>query len=184
MKQGTPLNTWDDDEKEANDSIQSNEIQDVENNENTNSNTQKLSDIFWEFTKDFLTYASDNYQHNHGPCVSPNATYTNGPLIKSAEPKFTVHSSILPKNWDWRDIDGVNYLSWTTNQHIPKYCGSCWAQATTSALADRFIVANKDKFANLALSPQVIVNCRAGGSCEGGNPGDVYEFAHKTGVSF
>ena len=145
---------------------------------------QKLGNIFWKFTKDFLTYASINYQHVQHGCVVPNATYANGPLIKSDEPRIVVHSSNLPKTWDWRNIDGVNYLSWTVNQHIPKYCGSCWAQATTSALADRFIIADKDKFANLALSPQVIVNCRAGGSCEGGNPAGVYEFAHKTGVRF
>ena len=27
-----------------------------------------------------------------------------------------------------------------------------------------------------------MVNCRAGGSCEGGNPGGVYEFAYKHGI--
>jgi hypothetical protein len=29
------------------------------------------------------------------------------------------------------------------------------------------------------LSPQVIVNCQAGGSCNGGNPGEVYAYANK-----
>merc|ERR1712107_730091 len=33
-----------------------------------------------------------------------------------------------------------------------------------------------------ALSAQAIINCRAGGSCEGGNPAGVYEFAAKVGV--
>ena len=117
------------------------------------------------------------------PCLLPNATYRRGPLIKSPQPKLILSKNMLPKTWDWRDINGTNFLSWTVNQHIPKYCGSCWAQGTTSALADRFIIANKDKYANLALSPQVILNCRAGGSCEGGNPIAVYEFANEIGVS-
>jgi cathepsin X len=38
---------------------------------------------------------------------------------------------------------------------VPHYCGSCWAQGTASALADRFIVADRQRFANVALSPQV-----------------------------
>ena len=177
------MNTWNENEKQELNSVKSNEIQVGVNNKKANSNNLDIRNIFWEFNKDFLTYASIDYQHFHHDCLSPNATYTNGPIIKTPEPKLTVLSSVLPKTWDWRDIDGVNYLSWTVNQHIPKYCGSCWAQATTSALADRFIIADKDKYANLALSPQVIVNCRAGGSCEGGNPGGVYEFAYKVGVS-
>ena len=34
----------------------------------------------------------------------------------------------------------------------------------------------------VALDAQMVINCQAGGSCNGGNPGDVYEFAHTTGL--
>jgi cathepsin X len=32
------------------------------------------------------------------------------------------------------------------------------------------------------LSPQVIINCQAGGSCNGGNPGGVYSFGKSHGI--
>lgn len=32
------------------------------------------------------------------------------------------------------------------------------------------------------LSPQVIINCQAGGSCNGGNPGGVYAFGKSHGI--
>jgi len=34
----------------------------------------------------------------------------------------------------------------------------------------------------VSISAQVIVNAQAGGSCNGGNPGEVYQYAHDTGL--
>jgi cathepsin X len=114
-------------------------------------------------------------------CRVEKVTFENG------EKPLAVHAweenTVVPESVDWRDVDGVNYLSWNKNQHIPVYCGSCWAQGTTSALADRFNILLGDQNPTpVALDAQVIVNCKAGGSCQGGNPGGVYEFAAKEGI--
>lgn len=113
-------------------------------------------------------------------CRVPKATFTNGP--KTSSHQF-LPVDLLPKEVDWRDMDGKNYMSWNKNQHIPRYCGSCWAQGTTSALADRFNI--MDKLSNptpIGLNAQVIVNAYAGGSCDGGDPAKVYEYAYNNGI--
>ncbi len=74
-------------------------------------------------------------------------------------------------------------MSWTKNQHIPRYCGSCWAEATTSALADRFnIMTNLSYPFPIGLSAQAIINVEAGGNCNGGDPAKVYEYAYTHGI--
>lgn len=172
----TPVNTW------------STVILERENQDKKRPMTPKVfRNKLWSLILKFANKISDKKSSRMNPkskrpCSITNRGYTSGSLVLSPEPKNYVNTGELPKAWDWRNIDGINYLSWTVNQHIPQYCGSCWAQATLSALADRFIVADRHKFANLALSAQVILNCRAGGSCEGGAPEQVYEFLHKTGV--
>ena len=42
-----------------------------------------------------------------------------------------------PADFTWGDKDGVNYLTPSLNQHIPQYCGSCWAHGSVSALGGR-----------------------------------------------
>lgn len=116
----------------------------------------------------------------------PRNDYSNGPYFLSGVDKlyyqekylggvnipqefFNTKVEDLPKNWDWRNVDGINYLSWNKNQHNPHYCGGCWSQSSSSCLADRFNIlnwrVNKDtKAKQTALSPQVLVYCHMGGT--------------------
>ena len=63
-----------------------------------------------------------------------------------------------------------NMLTQSRNQHIPRYCGSCWAFAVTSALSDRIKIARKGAFPDVNIAPQVLVSCsKASNGCDGGD---------------
>ncbi|KRX04904.1 hypothetical protein PPERSA_06538 [Pseudocohnilembus persalinus] len=87
----------------------------------------------------------------------------------------------LPLQFDWRNVNGVNYMSFSTNQHIPHYCGSCWAQGSASSLADRMNILRKGKWPQASVSVQSIINCKWGGSCNGGNALLVYHHSKQQG---
>ena len=53
------------------------------------------------------------------------AEFPNGEL-KNVPHAWDVLKDV-PASVDWRNMNGKNYLSWNKNQHIPQYCGSCWA---------------------------------------------------------
>merc|ERR1740123_1514777 len=116
-------------------------------------------------------------------CRVPKASFVGGEKPLEVHSWEELSEAEVPASVDWRNVNGTNYLSWNKNQHIPVYCGSCWAQGSTSALADRFNILTGLKTPTpVALDAQVIVNCGAGGSCEGGNPGGVYSFAYRQGI--
>ena len=77
----------------------------------------------------------------------------------------------MPESWDWRNVSGKSFLTHSLNQHIPQYCGSCWAHGALSALADRIKIARGAVGDDINLSIQYILNCGGGvaGSCWGGS---------------
>ena len=104
------------------------------------------------------------------------------PVITQPLPQDYIESNSLPEHHFWGDIDNVNYLSWTMNQHLPQYCGSCWAMAGSASISDRINILRNNQFPRVALSVQVLLNCMAEGTCHGGWGAGPFEFAHRHGL--
>jgi cathepsin X len=87
----------------------------------------------------------------------------------------------LPQSFVWSNVGGVNYLTKNLNQHIPVYCGSCWAHGSISSLADRIKIMRKAAWPDINLSIQFLLNCQMGGSCNGGDHLATYKAIHEYG---
>lgn len=90
--------------------------------------------------------------------------------------------SDLPASFFWGNVNGTNFLTETRNQHIPTYCGACWAFGTLSSLSDRIKIMNKAAYPEVILAPQVLINCGGGGDCDGGDVGGVFDYLQKYGI--
>jgi len=96
-------------------------------------------------------------------------------------PKHLLDATRLPANFTWCDVDGVSYCTMSRNQHLPQYCGSCWAHGSVSALADRVKIARGARGVDINPSVQHILNCAGGGSCHGGSVDGPYQWLHRLG---
>lgn len=77
--------------------------------------------------------------------------------------------------------------AFTSRSH--RYCGSCWAHGSVSALGDRIKIARKGKGIDINLSVQHLLNCGNVGSCHGGSVDGPYQWLHRlsqtgTGISY
>jgi len=107
-----------------------------------------------------------------------STTHSSHDLLDSAAP--------YPDEFSWCDNDGVNYCTPSLNQHIPQYCGSCWAHGSLSALADRIKIARKAQGIDIQLSVQHLLNCGNAGSCHGGSLDGPYQwiYSQPDGISY
>jgi cathepsin X len=99
----------------------------------------------------------------------------------------------LPEAFDWNDVDGECLTTTDLNQHVPTYCGSCWAHAAASTLGDRLkIAAHRARAAapeeagrggrDVVPSVQAIINCGDAGTCAGGDSLKAFAWVAANGV--
>jgi cathepsin X len=124
---------------------------------------------------------SQKKQEARGIVLRGNASDSHDKLLMSVQD--------MPADFNWCDKDGVNYCTMSRNQHIPQYCGSCWAHGAVSALGDRIKIARKARGIDINLAIQHVLNCGNVGSCYGGSIDGVYQWIHEisktgTGISY
>lgn len=78
-------------------------------------------------------------------------------VVLTRQPHTYINSADLPKAFDWRNVNGTNFGSKVLTQQNPAVCGSCWAEAATGALSDRYTIATNGKL-RLNLAPQQLIN--------------------------
>ncbi|XP_054718884.1 LOW QUALITY PROTEIN: dipeptidyl peptidase 1-like [Uloborus diversus] len=72
-----------------------------------------------------------------------------------------------PEQFDWRDVNGVNYVSPVRNQGS---CGSCFAFSSMGMLESRLRIATNNSV-QVTFAPQDVVSCSEySQGCEGGFP--------------
>jgi cathepsin X len=106
---------------------------------------------------------------------------------KNKQIKLFEHSyNSAPDEYNWCNINGMSYCVKSKNQHIPQYCGSCWAHGSLSALEDRLKyirhITNNNIMTDITLSVQHVLNCinhnknNIIGSCYGSYIESTYEW--------
>ncbi|GBF97326.1 cathepsin Z [Raphidocelis subcapitata] len=127
----------------------------------------------------------------HAGCYRgrPRPTRLRSELYMNHAPAKRLSLEEMPKEFTWSNNKGVNYLTPSWNQHIPQYCGSCWAHGTLSMVQDRLKIRklqSGDLTPDVMLGRQTLLNCAAfhgmGQGCDGGDAIDVLHYMAKYGL--
>ncbi|CAK5153553.1 unnamed protein product [Aphanomyces euteiches] len=107
-------------------------------------------------------------------------------VVPPPTPEQIAEMEAMPRFFDWCE-QGMCASSW--NQHIPTYCGSCYAHGALASANDRIKIMHHKmgwKRPDVMLGRQSFLNCAYGHGlshgCKGGAPADVYEFMKVYGL--
>ncbi|XP_073778907.1 dipeptidyl peptidase 1 isoform X1 [Danio rerio] len=85
----------------------------------------------------------------------------------------------LPQHWDWRNVNGVNFVSPVRNQ---AQCGSCYSFATMGMLEARVRIQTNNT-QQPVFSPQQVVSCsQYSQGCDGGFPYLIGKYIQDFGI--
>ena len=86
----------------------------------------------------------------------------------------------VPDAWDWRDVEGDDFMTPVKSQGS---CGSCWAFGAVGAVEAQINIANDNPDIDVDLSEQHLVSaCSRAGDCAGGWPTTALRYIETTGI--
>ncbi len=102
---------------------------------------------------------------------------------KKSSNKDVLGSISLPRQFDWRAVNGKSFVTPVRNQDKQQPCGSCFIFAPVAALESQLIrssISNQD----VDLSEQIVLSCAGIGNCaNGGNAANTSKFLQNTGTA-
>lgn len=117
-------------------------------------------------------------KHSLGKMSMANVTLLILSINTFLNVRFNICSCVIQVHYyifQLNDSDTVHFIA---------DCGSCWAHAALSALADRIKIARDAQGDDINLSIQYVLNCGAGvaGSCQGGSHTGTYQLIKEKGA--
>lgn len=86
----------------------------------------------------------------------------------------------LPTKFDWRNVNGHNYVSRVKAQ---KGCSSCWAISAAAVLESRVLITSNTPDKDLSLSEQALISCDTTNlGCKGGYLDRALSYLQTTGI--
>jgi cathepsin C len=97
----------------------------------------------------------------------PKSRISGRPRAVPASDELKADAGKLPNEWDWRKVDGQNFVPAVRNQ---QNCGSCYAFGSLGMIEARFRIASNNTL-QPSFSPQDVVDCSEySQGCDGGFP--------------